>query len=422
MTIIIFFSFFYDQLGEQSKPTTTKAVKQKLLTRMYSLNDITNGCAKVELPEEISTHSGLKNQTVFTSEIPVVKEEKKDMPCSAVGDQIISLSHESGCQGPSLEEINSQSDVLNIQIIRVQGTASNENGSNDETTGNQSENHMNELSTSDRSDHEMESNFYYDNQDKIQIGEEYRDEQLCKRTFTEKNMHPLETELKLPENQSSSYSSFPLRDAAGREKNLPHELYSHQRVSSAELSHLPSSESSQASLASFKMSSQYPLPHQNQQEGEFDASQSGSSYRIGTKMVAPADMTSNSTVPLYHLAVQGALAASQMGENTLYRAMDYQPQIMSLFHKSPKVQQLDQNYDVGPDGRSSSSRCHCCCHSPSQSESFCFPASFGAVTQRPSVIMVPVTWSNSASGISHVPLKVMIHFRFLKATVHYRSI
>lgn len=396
---------------------------------MYSLNDITNGCAKVELPEEISTHSGLKNQMVFTSEIPVVKEEKNDMPCSAVGHQIISLSQESGYQGPSLEEINSQSDVLNIQIIRVQGTASNENGSNDDTTGNQSENHMNEQSTSDGGDHKMESNFDYDNQEKVQIGEEYRDEQLCKRAFTEENMHPLETEVKLSENQSSSYSSFPLRDGAGREKNMhAHEIYSHQRVPSAGLSHPPCPESSQASLSSFKMSSQYPLPHQNQQEGEmpyfprFNDSQSGSSYRLGTKMVAPVDMISNSTVPLYHISVQGALAASQMGENAPYRAMDYQPQITNHFHKPPKVQPLDQNYDVRSDGRSSSSRCHCCCHSPSQSESFCFPASFGAVTQRPSVIMVPVSWSNSASGISHVPLKVTIRFRFLKATVYCRSI
>ena len=384
---------------------------------MYSLNDITNDCVKVELPEEISPHSGLSNQMVFTSEIPSVKEEKNDTPCSSVGHQIISLPQEPGYQGPSPEQINSQSDVLNIQIIRVEGTASNQNGSNDETAGNQSENHLNELPTSDGSDHERESNFDYDNQEKIEMGEEYRDEQLYKRTFTEENIHPIGTEVKLAENQSSSYGRFASRDEVERERNLSYQ----RRLSPGGLSHQPYAERSQTSLSSFKMSTRYPLPHENQQEREMPAYQfddhqnNGPSYRIGTTMVAPADVNSNSRVPLYHISVQGALAASQIGDNArLYQNMDYQPQITNPFHKSHTAQQLDQNYDVGPDGRGSSSRCHCCCHSASQSESFCFPTS-GVVTQRPSVIMIPVNWSNSTSGISHVPLKVTIHFPFLRS-------
>ena len=322
----------------------------------------------MEPPEDGLHCNGPSKQMVFASKIPTVKEESPETLCSGIGHQTV-LSQKAGYQGASLEEMGSQSDVLNIQITNVQGTPSVQNGSEHEVTSNQLENVVSELPASDGRNQDLQSNFEDVTQEKMPIEEEYHGEQ---QIITQENMYPVETEVQ----------------STDQDKEMPERL-----------SHHPYTESPQASSSGFQLSDQYPSPDGFQFDARMPAYQFGSSHQ----------MSSNSTVPLYHIAVQDGLSTSQMGDNARYQAMSYQPEIRyhagHSSHESLKARRFHQNQDVGPHRSSSTSSCNCCCHSPSQSESFFLPT-FGAETQRPSVIMVPVNWSSTASGFSHVPLKV----------------
>lgn len=323
----------------------------------------------MEPPEDRLHCNGPRKQMVFTSKIPTVKEESPETPCSGIGHQTVLLAQKAGYQGASLEEMDNQSDVLNIQITNVQGTPSVQNGSEREVTGNQLENVVSEPPTRHGGNEEMQSNFEDVTQEKLPMEEEYHGEQ---QMITQENMYPVETEVQ----------------SKDQEKEMP-----------GKLSHRPYTESPQVSASSFQMNDQYHSPDGYKLDARMSAYQFGSSHQ----------MSSNSTVPLYHIAVQDELSTSLMGDNARYQAASYQPEIRyhagHSSHESLKAQRFHQNQDVGPHRSSSTSSCNCCCHSPSQSESFFLPT-FGAETQRPSVIMVPVSWSSTASGFSHVPLKV----------------
>ena len=382
---------------------------------MYSLNDMANGCVKIE-PLDESLYNGPSNQMVLTSELPAVKEEKKDIPCNVVGQKPVYLPQESEYQLPSLEEISRQSDVFNIQITNIQGTLPNQNGFNDEITSNQLKNHVNEPPTRDESNQEMQSRFDYGTQGKMQIAEEYRDGHLLQHMVTEENLYPAENEVRSPINQSSFHDRDSLRKTAEQgNTKMPQQLNFHQRVSPSGLSHHPYAESSQTSLSGFQTTNRYTFPDGYQQYGLLSAyhcgPQNGSSSRIGTEMVASSNVMSNSTVPLHHLAVQDGLTTSQMGEKVRYQAINYHPEIRfhsgHNSHESLQAQQFHHHHNAGPHAPRSASSCHCCCNQSSQNES-CYSAVFGVETQRPSVIMVPVSWNSSTSGISHVPWKVRI--------------
>lgn len=386
------------------------------MTRMYSLNDMANGCVKIEPPDE-SLYNGPSNQMVFTSELPAVKEEKKDTPCNAVGQKPMYLPQVSEYQLPPLEEISHQSDVFNIQITNIQGTLPNQNGFNDEITSNQLKNpDVDEPPTRNESNQEMQSRFDYGTQGEMQIAEQYRDGQLLQHMVTDENSYPVETEVRSAINQSNFHDSDSLHKTAEQGKTkMPQQLTFHQRVSPSGLSHHPYEESSQTSLSGFQTTNRYTFPDGYQQYGLLSAyrcgPQNGSSSRIGTEMVASSNVMSNSTVPLHHLAVHDGLTTSQMGEKVRYQAMNYHPEIRfhsgNNSHESLQAQQFHQHHNSGPHAHRSASSCHCCCNQPSQNES-CYSAVFGVETQRPSVIMVPVSWNNSTSGISHVPWKVRI--------------
>ena len=374
-----------------------------------------NGCVKIEPPDE-TAYNGLSNQMVFTSELHAVKEEKKDTTCNAIGQKPMYLTQESSeYQLPSLEEISRQSDVFNIQITNIQGTLPGQNGFNDEiSTSDQLKSHVNEPPIRDESNQEMQSSFDYGTQGKIKIAEQYRDGQLLQHMVTQENLYPEETEVRSPINQSSFHESDSSRNTAEQEKTkMSQQLHFHQRVSPSGLSHHPYAESCQTSLSGFQTTNRYAFPDSYQQYRMISAyhcgTQNGSSSRIGTEMVASSNAMSHSTVPLHHLAVQDGLTTSQMGEKVRYQTMPYHPEIRFLSghnsHESLQTQQFHQSHDAGQ--HRSPSSCHCCCHPPSENES-CYSAVLGVETQRPSVIMVPVSWNNSTSRISHVPWKVRI--------------
>jgi len=402
-------------------PNALQANQPKLITRMYSLNDITNGCVKVEIPVETPCNRA-SSQMLFPSEIHALKKEAAETPCSAVRQETISLPREAGYAVRSIEETSGQSDLLNIQITNVQGAPYNQNSSNDEVTANHIEDHANELSIRGGNNQEMQSNFDCGAHEKMAMG----NSQLFKHVDTQENVYPVDTDVRSPINESSFYNGIPLAATAEQERETSRQLNSHEGVTSSHLSHHPYTESPQTPFSSFQMSNQYPLPGKYQTDGamagyQLDA-QSVSSYQGDATVVIPSFMSSKGTVPLYHLAVQEEMTAPQVGDDARYQVKNYQPEMSSYHvghypHESPTVRQFHQkqNYDEGPNRRrSTGSTCHCCCHSPSEGDSYFSPA-FGLENQRPSVIMVPVSWSSTTSGTSHVPLKVRgrLYFNFV---------
>ena len=335
---------------------------------------MTNGVVSVEPQEEIPSN-GLSNRMVFTGEVAVVKEETKGATCSMVDQKLSSMPPKTGYTETSLGETSDKNDVMNIQISNIQGASSFQNGFNDEATktGDQIENHLNKLPSSD----ELQLSHDYGIQENLPVAEEYCDGQLMKRTITQREMYPERTELRSPINQSSFHP-----------------------------------------LPVYQMSSNGTMPSP-QFDTQNDCPEIGSSShgQMDTNVVAPPNMSSHTTVPLHHMDTQEEITASQIGDiqrDTRYQTPNYQPQISFLHgghnsHESFNMPTFNEKqiYDAGlnRDRKVSYQCCQCCCHSPTQNEPYYVPP---LSLERPSVIMVPVSWSNIASGTSHVPLKVRI--------------
>ena len=342
---------------------------------------MTNGFAKMKPQGQIPSN-GTSNQMVFTDEVSVVKEQRKDATCSMVGQKLSPSPPMSGYTETSLGEINNQNDVMNIQISNIQGASSFQHSFKNETikTGDQFQNWWNKLPFTDK----LQSRFDFSTQENMPMAQEHRDGQPTKQTITQKEMYPEGTELRPPINQSSFHP-----------------------------------------LPVYQISSNGTLPC-HQFDTQNDSTEIGSSCRgqMDTNVVAPPNISSHTTVPLHDMDTQEEITASQMGDmriDTRYQAPNYQLQISFLhgshnsneFFNEPKFNEK-QIYDPGPNcnRRTSYQCCQCCCRSPTQNEPY-YVAPVSLENQRPSVIMVPVSWSNIASGTSHMPFKVRIRLGFL---------
>ena len=377
-------------------------------TRMYSLKDITNGCVKIEIPD-----SARCNQIISTREIPVVKVEISESSCSTVHHQTISLPQESICEGPSLEEVNSQEDVLKIQISNVQGALSDQTADSEAMPVYKIENHVDEPNSgAELHDPAVDVG----NQEKLLPAEIVRNGQPSKQVTTQENMSPkmspMESEEQSPGRESPVYNGEALAETGHQEKQIPFQLSSLERTQSYRLSHHPDTSLVNSQYPVYQISSNGTKsaylfdtlgklsPYQN------GATESAPSHQMDTDMVpSSSPLSSHATVPLYHME---ETPTSQSGEkNKSYQINYYNG--MPTYYGDYSFHDFQQGIpfwppesrDLVPSNQKKAHNCNCCCHA--QNDYSRYP---DVKNQRPSVIMVPVSWSSSDSGISHLPLKV----------------
>ena len=481
---------------------------------------MTNGF--VEPQEEIPSN-GTSNQIVFTGEVSVVKEERKDATCSMVGQKLSPSPPKPDYPETSLGETNNQNDAINIKISNIQGASSFQNGFKNVKikTGDQLKNQLNDLPSSD----ELQSSFDYRTHVNLPVAHKYRGGPLGKHTITQKEMYPERTELRSPINQSIFHplpvhqisangmplhqKLSPLPPKSGYTESSRGEISDQTDLMNIQISNIQGASSFQNGFkngtiktgdqfqnwlnklpASVELQSRFdyrthenmpmaqehrngqlakqtisqkelylegtelrspidqssfhPLPiYQMSTNGtmpsyqfhtQIDSSEIGSSCRgqLDANVVAPPNISSQTTVPLHHIDTQEKITASQKGDiqkDTRYQAPNYQPEISFLYgghnsYESHNVPNFNEKeiYVAGPsrDRKASHQCCQCFCHSPMQKKPYYVP-SVNLENQRPSVIMVPVSWSNIASGTSHMPLKVRIRFGF-SGTVGTRSV
>ena len=222
---------------------------------------MTNGFAKMEPQREIPSN-GTSNQMVFTGEVPVVKEERKDTTCSMVGQKLSPSPSKSGYPETLLGEINNQNDAINIQISNIRGASSFQNSFKNETMkkGDQLKNQLNKLPSSD----ELQLRFDYHTQDNLPMAQEHRDGPLGKHTVTQKEMYPEGTELS-PPIDSSSFHPLPVYQMSSKGTMPSYQFYT---------------QNDSPEIASFC-------------RGQMDAN-----------VVAPPNMILHTTVPLHHMDTQ----------------------------------------------------------------------------------------------------------------------
>ena len=365
---------------------------------MYSFSEIRSASIKIEPPDDEPTCNGQSSQTLFAKGRPSIKEEKSSASCStAVGQQAVSLvSKEAGYQVPSLGEISSETNVLSIQITDVQGTPCNKNGLKDDGRINQIEVHVNGLPKDQGNNEDMQPSFEFNRMEKVRIVEEHADVEQLSRMTSQDNWYQEQDVQGTPMNISNSQAGFSLPEARNQGEEIP-----------STLSHHPYRKTTKTSLSGFQMNNHHAVTSKVQHNGTLPGyNYDNSNDTNGTKMALIE------TVPLHHVSVQNPVTPSHMAQDNLrYQPIDHQSTVSYHDVQSPedalRTPRYLQNCDAGTrQPMSANSGCNCCCHSPSQGgDSFFFPP-FVAETQRPSVIMVPISWDNSASGISHVPLTV----------------
>lgn len=404
---------------------------------MFSLNGITNGCVSTETPEN-RQHS----QKISTFEMPVFKMEIPEPSSNTARCQhTISLPQESLYDVRSLREINlTEDEVLKIQITNVQGASSDKIIDDPNVMPvKQKENQVN-----NRSNRQMQATFHIGNQGKTPLPERVPRRQLSKIIPEKKFL--LEAETRSSVKQSSVHSDKPLSEA-GLQKYLPSQINSDESnlVPSRHLSDLPDIR---------QVSSQFPLAEYqtNHAMSEYHADTQGTLYQNGTpdsvsspqvstNMAAQSvHMTSHATVPLYHIQEktptsqnstdmapplvylnshitvplhhleEKPLSQTGEGKNSASFKANYHAG-MSKYYGDYSIQDLQRGMpfwqteirDVVPDVQRSEGSCQCCCHGQTESPRL---LDFDPKSQRPSVIMVPVSWSSSDSGTSHLPLQV----------------
>lgn len=382
---------------------------------MYSLNDITNGCP-IKIETTMSSCNGQSNGIISISGMPVLKTEKSETTCNTVDCHTIPLPQESIYE----VSLNTEEDVLSIQISNVQGATSDQNAvtgepltvnhnqleshavNNETLTVNQIENHVDKLGSQ-----ETQSRFEIDPQ-----AESFPGGQLSKNMIMPEKRYSVETEIQSPVNQSSIHNGEPLTKAAEQQKELPFQLNSNEPdiVPSYHLSHQPdiSQMNNQYPSSAYQVSTNGAMSaYQGNAEGTLSSYHNStpdivSSYQISTNMALPSVYTST---PLYHMATQGEMPASQPGNfetNTSYQMING-TEMPAYYggYNAHNPQQTKQFSKIETQPRNAHS-CSCCCHA--QNKSSHYPA-FGLEAPRPSVIMVPVNSLNT-SGASHVPFKV----------------
>ena len=393
-------------------------------------------CVEIELEEERnSTRNGETSSEmfVFTSEIPVaVKQEETETTCNMIGQESTNLPITSaGYAEHSFVEVRALDDVLNIQISNVQGSLPFQDGSEEEVTflGKQTENQMDKSLFSDK---QLKSNFRYGNQRNVSEAQElYRDEEFAKDTATQKETYSEENELRSPISQTRFYNGIQLADTAEEGK----EIYCHSRSSNEKVSSVESQPASSSttvfSACQANNESQFPVYQMgndkamraNQFDTQNGTHETASSYHTGISKVPSSHEILNENVPRYNVRTEKEMAALQtrlIEGDPRYQVRNYHPDVLESLcgqvDNSPEFLRFNQrqindaglNYNMNAIYKC----CKCGCHSSAQSNpSYGLPP--GSESQRPSVIMVPVSWNSIASGTSHRPLKVGRQLSFL---------
>ena len=386
---------------------------------MYSLNDITNGCPiKVESAQ--SSCNGHSTEVISINGMPIVKTEKLSSPCNTVSQETVSLPQEIVYEVPSLGEINTEEDVLNIQISNVQGATSDQNVVKNEPVTSNYGQVKNSAVEDERmafnqtashvdtpSDQKIQPRFEVDPSAKSPLAESIPDGQLSKNMISQEERYPVEIEVRASVTQSSILNGDPLTETAGQDRGMSFPLNSHEpeRLPSNHLSHPPGIS---------QISSQYPYqlstngtlsPYKADTQGKLTTYQNGTPEIVSTHQMTTNIPSVYMTTPLYHMATHGDMPGSQLEANMYYQMSHHNE--MSAYHggynsHSPQLTKLPSHGMISNQQRGTHS-CNCCCHA--QNESSHYPA-FGLEAPRPSVIMVPVNRPTTASALSHVPFKV----------------
>ena len=401
---------------------------------MYSLNDITGGCKKLKVPENKTNH----NQTISIAETSFVRVEISEPMCSTVRHQTISLPRESIYEVRSCGKITTDEDVLNIQISNVQGA--------DQATNKvllPKENHTDKLRNQQiqpalhvATQREvplvkrfpggelMNFNQIAKHVDKSRERECFADRRLSKDMITENKRYQgrVDSNMSCSANQSSILNGEQLTDTAGIRKKLPPKLNFHEPeiASSYYLSPQAPATSQQSNhhkSSAYQMDTNGTVSacHVNTTNALYTHPQHGgpasvSSHQVSGSMPPPYFyMSSNSTVPLYHMDETTAAQAQDGETNASYQA-NYRPEMPKYFdnnafnayHQGMPYWSTEK-HDMASNNQMTACNCSCSCYGKSGSH-HC--DAINPKNQRPSVIMVPVSWSSGDSGISHLPLKV----------------
>lgn len=381
---------------------------------MYSLNEAPKVFVKIEPPDQDSLCNGSNSQMLFATESPTIKAEiTTSTSCPAVCQQSVSLvPQETGHRGPSLEEINADTNVVSIQITNVQGAMCSDNNFPDETNVNQLEVRVSELPRDrGKTNEDAPSNFDQGTQEKIEIAEGYEDEEFFSGVASQENGCSEQAVVESHVNQSNPQEIISLPEASHQEKEMPSRSSYHAQ---------PYTETPKQSQPGIQMSDPCAVPPRHKHNRA-----TPDYYYNNNNDRSAAKMTPNDTLPLYHVPVQdGVTSAHIASDNSArYQPRNYQPEISYHVVPSPqdsrRTPRYLQNCNVGTRNPERENRCcNCRCHSPATSDSFFFP-SFLEETQRPSVIMVPINWNNEAPGISHMPLRVRKLRTFGNHTLHF---
>ena len=417
---------------------------------MYSLNHITGACTKIKKPENKTNN----NQTISISETSVVRVEISEPLCNTVRHQRISLPREAIYEVRSRGKITTE-DVLNIQISNVQGATAAP--AKNKVLLNKKENHTDKLSNQqmqsafhvarqresplvkrfpngelmnvdeiakhvDKSG-EKPSRFEVDLQTKFLYTERFPGIGLSKDMITEKKRCQMDSGVPCPVNQSSILNGEPITETTGIRKKMAPQINSLEPeiLSSYSLSSQPLALSQQgnylqspayqmstnSSISAYYVDTAKALYTHPQNGGP----QSVSSHQLSVSMPPPySHMSSNGTVPLYHMDVTSTAQAQDGQKNTSYQE-NYHPEMLKYYDNN-SFNDFQQGMPFWPTEKNNTvphhhlTACSCSCSCYAQSEAHHNGAFNLENPQRPSVIMVPVGWSSHDSGISHLPLKV----------------
>ena len=413
---------------------------------MYSLNGIAGACRKIKRPEKTNN-----NQTISISETSVVRVEISEPLCDTVRHQTISLPRESIYEVRSRGKITTEDDVLNIQISNVQGAKAEQ--AKNKVLLNQKENHTDKLSNQkmqsafhvarqreiplvkrfpsgqlmnvneiakhvDKSG-EKSSRFEVDLQTKFPYTESFPGIPLSKDMITETKRYQMDSVVPCPVNQSSILNGEPITGTTGIRKKLAPRVNSREPeiLSSYCLSSQPlalSQPSTHLQSSAYQISTNDTISayHVNTSKALYTHPQNGgsnsvSSHEVSVSVLPPPyfHMSSNGTVPLYHMDVTTTAQAQDDQKNTSYQA-NY-PLEMSKYYDNDFQQGMplwpNEKNNMVPNHHLTACSCSCSCYTQTEAH---HNDAFDLKNQRPSVIMVPVTWSSGDSGISHLPLKV----------------
>ena len=383
--------------------------------KMYSLKDITNGCVKIEIPE--NPHC---KEIISACEMPVVKVEISESACSTVNHQTISLPQESIYEVPAIEEVNtgSREDVLNIQISNVQGALSNQIADKNVMPVYQIENHddkpneCKELHSpavdNSNQEEQIPAEGVHNHNDKLPNSVASREETSPSMS---PKMSPMESEEQSPGHNSPVFNGEASPETAHQEKEIAFRLGSPERAPSYRLAHQPDALSVKSQYMAYELSS-----NGTKAAYLFTAPGKIPPYQNGTSESAPSNhalgptstlLRSNATVPLYHMEETPTSQNGDWKKSENYQISYYNG--MPMYYGDYSLLDLQQGIPFWPsesrdlvsNNQKKTQNCNCCCHA--QNDFTRYPE---LKSQRPSVIMVPVNWNRNNSGISHLPLKV----------------